>query len=363
MKILQIIHKLQNRGAETFASQISNHLMDRGHEVRIISLFTGTADLPFRGKILVMEEEEKKNGWQGLKLSRRIARVIEEFNPDIVQTNAGDTLKYTVFSKKIFRWKNLVVVRNASEVGRYFKSPLHKLLNSFFYKKINFAISVSHASEKDLLKNFPFLRGRTSVIPVGLEQFHSPIKPIRFEPNFKKHIIHIGGFTFEKNHKGLISIFSKLTRDFSEVHLHLVGDGPLKGNIENEVKKRGLKNVTFYGFVNDPLSYISGADLLVLPSIIEGLPGVLLESMICKTPVVAYNVGGIGEIVTSETGKIVPLGEENEFVDAILFQLKTPSKIQIDKAYNMVRENYINQNLALDFENLYKKWLQRFTPN
>src|SRR5690606_35679280 len=94
---------------------------------------------------------------QDYKAWRRLNRVIKEFKPDIIQANAGDTLKYAVLSKKNFGWKTPIFFRNASEVGRYINSPIQKSLNSFFYKNVDFVISVSNASKKDLLNNFPFL--------------------------------------------------------------------------------------------------------------------------------------------------------------------------------------------------------------
>ena len=53
----------------------------------------------------------------------------------------------------------------------------------------------------------------------------------------------------------------------------------------------------FYGWTVNPLDYIINADMLFLPSIIEGFPGVLLENMYCKSPVLANDVGGINEII------------------------------------------------------------------
>ena len=354
MKILQLIHKIQNRGAETFACQLSNHLIEKGHEVKIIALYPGGARLPFNGDIDVLDASNTKRffdffGW------KKLAAFIKDFNPDIVQTNAGDTLKYAIFSKKIFWWKASIINRNASEVGRYLNSTLQKKLNTFFYKNVQGVISVSQASKKDLLQHFPFLADKICVIPVGLETV-SQIKEIQLHPSDSKHIIHVGGFTFEKNHEGLLNIFQKILNTGEQVQLHLVGDGPLRQKIEKKVKQLKLtKYVSFHGFVNNPLEFIKAGDVLVLPSIIEGLPGVLLEAMYCKTPVIAYNVGGISEIVDSKTGFLIAKDDEDAFSKAILISLKTTDSEKKEVAYQMVKNNFMNFTLASQFLETYQE--------
>ena len=352
MKILHLIQKPQNRGAEMFTGQLSNHLFALGHQVKIIALFVGEAKLPFKGEITSLNASSK-NRFFDISAWKNLASIINKFNPDIIQANAGDTLKYAVFSKILFRWKAPIISRNASEVGRYLKSPLQKSINSFFYKNVAFVISVSEASQNDILNHFPFLSGKTKVIPVGLETI-SKNEEILLKPEKSQHIVHVGGFSFEKNHSGLLRIYHAVLKTQPNVYLHLVGDGPLKAEIEEQVKKMKLtQNITFYGFVNNPLSYIKAADVLVLPSIIEGLPGVLLEAMICKTPVVAYNVGGISEIVTSQTGNLIEKDDEAGFVKAVLETLENPNLEQIEAAHQMVLKEYMNEEIARRFVEVY----------
>ncbi|MFV9482458.1 glycosyltransferase [Christiangramia sp. ASW11-125] len=354
MKILQLINKHQNRGAETFACQLSEHLEKLGHEILMVAIFDGDATLPFNGDIQCLNANSSKR-FIDLKAWKYLAKIIKDFRPDIVQANAGDTLKYAVFSQLIYRWEVPILFRNASEIGRYLNSIFQKKYNNFLYRNVDFVASVSEVSEKDILKHFPFLKGKTKVIPIGLNEIVVSNRK-RFEPSNIAHIVHVGGFSFEKNHIGLLRILKILIRENNKVHLHLVGDGPMKEEIELEVKNENLQSyVSFYGFVNNPLSYIDAADVLVLPSIIEGLPGVLLEAMYCKIPVIAYNVGGIAEIINYSTGIIVQKNEEMEFAQAILRSVEKPDEKIILNAYEMVMKNYLNKEIALKFVNFYRK--------
>lgn len=353
MKVLQIIHRLQNRGAETFASQLSNHLIALGHDIKIVSLYEGFAKLPFVGKIeclnaLPLKKNIDFNTW------RKLAAVIKEYQPDIVQANSGDTLKYVVFSKLIFKWKVPIVSRNASEVGKYFNSTGQKYFNRLLYKNVQKIISVSEASKTDIINHFSFLSGKTEVIPVGLER-KEDIEEVKLLPGNKKHIVHVGGFSFEKNHSGLIRIFEGVIKKNENVHLHLIGDGPLKKMIGEMVQKKGLNsNITFYGFVNNPLSYIKAADIFVLPSIIEGLPSVLLEAMYCKRPIVAYDVGGISEIITPNTGKLINKNNEGSFIEAVLKSIINPDSAQILTAYGLVEKKFMIDQIAERFIKEYE---------
>ncbi|MGI8598148.1 MAG: glycosyltransferase, partial [Chitinophagaceae bacterium] len=167
-----------------------------------------------------------------------------------------------------------------------------------------------------------------------------------------------GGFSFEKNHLGLLKIFKKVVKNHPTTHLHLVGDGGLRANVKQKVEEMDLvENITFYGFVNNPLPLIQAADVLVLPSIIEGLPGVLLEAMYCETPVIAYDVGGISEIINANTGSLIPKNDEDSFAEKIMKVLHCASKEQVIKARHLVLESYMNHTLASKFLSTYQNVL------
>lgn len=352
LKILHLIQQPQHRGAEMFTCQLANHQKKNGIEVKVVSIFKGNVILPLDDEIQCLNGN-KSSRFLDVNAWKKLDSIINDFQPNIIQANAGDTLKYAVFSKKLFRWKVPIVFRNASEVGRYLNSKFQRKYNKFLYKNIDHAISVSKASERDLLEHFPFLEGKTQVLPVGLEK-NENIVPVQINPVGSRHIIHVGGFSFEKNHQGVINIFERVLSLKKNVHLHLVGDGPLRPDIEVFVKERELgNNVHFYGFVNNPLSYIKGAEILILPSLIEGLPGVLLEAMYCRIPVVAYNVGGISEIVNNSSGTLIQKGEEDEFANAILCKLDYPDQDKIENAFNMVQEKFMNANISRDFIQAY----------
>lgn len=361
LRILQIIQKKQFRGAEVFASQLANHIQKSGHIVKVLSIYEGDARLPFVGEVESLNRNKLSrtfdpSGW------RKLSDVINSFEPDIVQANASDTLKYAVMSKYLFKWKAPLIYRNASTPSFYMKSAVSRSLNAFLLKKVDLIISVSRASLKDLNSLFPFTKDKSRVIPVGVENKTvinqtNTKSPFRHKETF--NLIHIGSFTREKNHIGLLRIFRNILAKDSKVHLNLIGGGPLISEIKKEVFQNGLESkVDFLGDVEDPQFFLSYADILLLPSLVEGLPGVILEAMYNKTPVVAYDVGGVAEVlINNKTGKLVNFDDEKKFSNAVL-ELKNSEELRasiIENASSLICKDFMNINIKEAFLNSYRE--------
>jgi glycosyltransferase involved in cell wall biosynthesis len=281
---------------------------------------------------------------------------------------SAGTLKYAVFSKVIFRWKQPIVFRNASTISLYIKGRWAILWNRLFFSYASKIISVSNASARDFGKLFPSYENRITTIPIGIEvgkadatKIPAALNGIQLRDNSGPVLIHVGGFTFEKNHVSLISIFEKILQQQPTATLHLIGDGPLKAEIESLVHQKGLSSqIKFYGFQKQAIHKIKQADVLLLPSIIEGLPGVILEAFFCKTPVVAYNVGGIGEIlINNKTGRLIKKGDELTFANSVLEALEKNDKNEclVQRAYHLVTSQYLNTRISKDFLDVYSTML------
>lgn len=111
-----------------------------------------------------------------------------------------------------------------------------------------------------------------------------------------------------------------------DAHLLLVGDGDLKPELVSQARSLELaQTVTFAGHRTDIPEILSAVDLLVLPSLWEGLPNALLEAMAAGLPVVATAVGGTPEVVVDGvTGFLVPPRDPQALADAILRLLRDP---------------------------------------
>jgi glycosyltransferase involved in cell wall biosynthesis len=110
-------------------------------------------------------------------------------------------------------------------------------------------------------------------------------------------------------------------------HLLIVGEGPERARIEQEIVRLGLsEQVTLTGHQGSAEPYYGIANLAVLSSLSEGSPNALLEAMASGVPVVATNVGGIPEIVKQgESALLVPPGDRVAMAAAMAKLLTDPS--------------------------------------
>ena len=360
MKILQIIQRSQLRGAEIFACQLSEELQKQGNQLDILVLFGKKSDvfmfeLPFH----YLEANEHRRWWD-FKTYKKLYKFIENGNYDIVQANAGDTLKYTSLSKKMFGWKSKFVFRNANKMSSFLTNSLKKNLNIWLMKEVDFVASVSEECAVDFRQTFPFLNNRVETLPIGVNcsnpQVYKSLHEIGISGN-GPFIVHVGGFMPEKNHEGLIRIFSNLVQEIPNAKLILIGEGKLKPAMEKLVLYMKLsQNIIFLGKRNDVQQIMSCCQALVLPSLIEGLPGVILEAFLNKLPVVAYNVGGIKEVVIDKkTGCLVAVNDESFFLNSIKNVLINDTNSMIDQAFQLVNNNYRIDFIAKKFEKAYIK--------
>lgn len=356
MNILHLIQTKQLRGAEVFTCQLANHLQQRGHQVKITALKEGNATLPFNGSVEVLHARLNHRFWDW-SAWKQLARIIREFKPSVVQANAGDTLKYAVLSKLFFGWKQPIVFRNASTMSQYISNGIVRWMNKQLLSRTAHIASVSAFTQQDLINNLQIPQQNIIVIPTGIEA--TTMQAAKNGSGIKQ-LVHVGGFSFEKNHQGLIRIFQEVRKQIPDAQLILVGDGPLRSQIETLVHSLSLQDaVLFKGAVTQPLDLIASADVLLLPSILEGLPAVVLEAFYCGTPVVAYNAGGISELVTEQTGWLVNKNDETGFarqvVELLQSNVRAAINSKVQAASALVQQRYLNTSIAREFEQLYQQ--------
>ncbi|WP_294198395.1 glycosyltransferase family 4 protein [uncultured Sphingomonas sp.] len=132
-----------------------------------------------------------------------------------------------------------------------------------------------------------------ALVRCGLDLPSLPAAPARGGP--RRAIVCVARLSSEKGHLGLLEAIAPL-----EATLTLVGDGPMLAEIEAAVARLGLvERVRFVGRLDEAatLATIANADLLVLPSFMEGLPIVLMEAMAIGVPVVGSRVAGVPELI------------------------------------------------------------------
>ncbi len=121
-----------------------------------------------------------------------------------------------------------------------------------------------------------------------------------------------------KNHSLFLRAAARVRREFADLQVVLVGDGPLRPELEREAAQLGLQeNAIFLGDRRDISATLAGMDVSVVPSVSESLSNVMLESMAAGVPVVAGAVGGNIELAGEERAILVPVGDEEALAAAL----------------------------------------------
>jgi len=188
------------------------------------------------------------------------------------------------------------------DTGHTLKVRIYEKIAMLTMKSCDQVIAVSHKMKMDLdhklapYKNITVVENMLSLTNASKIRAERAKK----ENNEKIELLFVGRLSPEK---GLLPFLEALKNNVSkeQFHLTVLGDGAEKILIEKFIEEHQMKNlVTLHGFVSDPSLYFVKPDILIMPSLREGLPMTLIESLASGVPVLANNVGAIASMVTHD---------------------------------------------------------------
>ena len=173
----------------------------------------------------------------------------------------------------------------------------------------------------------------------------------------------IGRLHPTKGQTYLIKAASQLRFKFPNLHLLLIGDGPLRQDLELELKQSTLP-YTLTGYLPQAYEALPAMDLFVLPSVCEGMGLVLLEAMQAGVPIVASAVGGIPEVVRAgEDGLLVSPGDVAGFSNACSKIIENPDLAKSLVLSGLSRwPKFSVDSMIRETEQVYTRILDQSTP-
>ncbi|MDA8967670.1 glycosyltransferase [bacterium] len=155
-------------------------------------------------------------------------------------------------------------------------------------------------------------------------------------------LVCVGRMTEEKGHRDLIDAIAIAQANWPDsnpsLHIHLIGDGPLQAELELRAKKiREPHSVKFFGALSDVGTSIANADALILPSLFEGMPNVVLEAMALETPVIATRAGGTIELEREEQTILWAEPQNAESLAAAILSFGTDPKSSVPRTQAATR--------------------------
>ena len=306
--ILHISRTMDIGGAERIVYQLSSDLKDEFNSVHVAS--TGglwESELAAQGiqhhKIL---DIDSKNPVTVLKLLFSIHQIIKNNEITIVHTHHRMAAFYIRLLKLVH--PKLIHVYTAHNVFKD-KLPLY----GFALKNAK-SVAVGEAVNKNLKEDVGITDSRVIYNGVVLKETDDQVDEIISYGGIKLGCI--ARLSEQKGLTYLLDAMSLLT--VKDIRLFIVGDGELRNELENKVKKLDLQDsVTFLGYRKDIAECINSFDFCVLPSVFEGFGLVAIEAFMNSKTLVATAIPGLNEVVTNENGVLVPAKDPAALASAI----------------------------------------------
>ena len=203
-----------------------------------------------------------------------------------------------------------------SHLDRFFR-VVERRLNGL----VDLYITNSQISATTLIERCGVSEDNIRVIHNGLAEMPTGILPLVERP---LNVLTVANLIPYKGHLEYLLVIERVLQEVPDVHFTFVGRDDMNGKVQSAITARDLsERVSYVGFQADISSWMRVARLLVVPSLKEGCPTAVLEAMSHGVPVVAYNLGGLPELVRhGQDGLLVPAAYTKCLAIAIIKLLK-----------------------------------------
>ena len=180
---------------------------------------------------------------------------------------------------------------------------------------------------------------------------------VKYKDGSTTKLICVGSLTEIKRQDWLIRIAKRLDSCKVDIHIDIIGDGPLYNDLKNQIQNLGLqKIITLHGNQDSPIDYLLMADIFLHPSSAEGFPNAVLEAMAVGLPIIATEVGDIPLMIEdNKQGFVTAKDNFNLFYQRLLYLIENPDRRQEFglAAMKKAEREYTHDQLIKNIVNLY----------
>ena len=365
-------------GSGVVATELAKALVDRGHEVHLISSEPpfrweeGVARLHFHA-VNVPAYPLFREPQYLLALATSIAHISDDQQLDIVHAH------YAVPHATAAYLAQQMLTSAARQVRPRTVTTLHgtdiTLVGSdrSYTWAVGFSIDRSDVvtavsqSLKDSTIGSLGIRHSIEVIPNFLDcgahrrRFDPALRASLTRDATEPIVVHMSNFRPVKRLDLVLEVFRRVRAEVN-ARLLLIGDGPDRPAFEEGVRRHGLADhVVLLGEERDPIRWLSVADVFLLPSAQESFGLAALEAMACQVPVVSSNVGGLPEIVRDGmTGYACAPDAVEDMASRVLELIRDPErrKSMGERAAELVQTTYCAERIVPLYEEAYRRALE-----
>ncbi len=352
LKILHIDPEKNWGGGEAQVFGLLAQLAGRGHRNVLLAHPRGVLFERCRALDVRLEPFSMRNDLD-LRAAVRVRKVMRSEGFDIVHFHTKRAHALALWLARAKDQPKFVVTRRMDypERAGWYADLLYN-------RRVDGVIAIS-AAIAEILRRGGVAARRIRRIPSGVDaaRFAPPPCP----PRAVKTVGCIGVLEERKGQRFLLEAAAQLKARGFNLKYCFAGDGPLRAALEHEAQGLGLAEETsFAGFVADTAEFLAGVDVIVMPSLFEGLGVAALEAMAAGKPVIASRVGGLAEsVLDGETGFLVAPGEAPALAEAIARVAAAPA-LAADlgrRGRERVLRHFTLEQMALQNESYYYELL------
>jgi glycosyltransferase involved in cell wall biosynthesis len=346
MNILHIITGLSMGGAERVVLDLAVQAKKKGNAVQVSSLSKADSLLPgFKAFDIYPVILDFSNPFLFISNINRIISLIKQHEIRIVHLHLAHPVIVSPFIFCFTRAK-IVFTSHNFNIGSKIREFYVWLFKPFRQSDILFSTNQYKYFYK---KNFCIIENG-----INIEQYH-----LTMPKSDTFTFISVGRLMKVKNQIFLIELMYKMIYTHGKnCRLLIAGDGELRNEIENRITILNLKQyITLLGIRNDINTLMAQSHCLLLPSLWEGLPIVLLEAGASRLPIIATNVGSIPSLLDKDNSYI---GTLNNFEENMLFVMEhyDDAHNKSERLYKKIKENYSIETVGNKHISLYSSLLK-----
>ena len=297
-RVMIVVHGLETGGAEMMVLHLARELDRAGHPVRVVSLHgdeTDVAGLMRRAGIDVVALN--KAGGPDPRTVLRLRAQMRDFSPAVVHTHLP-VLEYVLPAVRLYG-RRVKVIHTVHNIAR--EETRHRVLRAVNRRAFSHGVvpvALNEEVRSSICREYALPPSAVPVVGNGidLDAFRGPQR--RGLRGAGARLLCVARLAPAKNHALLLRTVARLRESGRDVSLTLVGDGPLRGRLEELARELGIsERVRFAGRRTDTPAFYRDCDLFVLLSDYEGMPMSIIEAMASGLPVVATRAGGVAELV------------------------------------------------------------------
>jgi glycosyltransferase involved in cell wall biosynthesis len=323
--VMFLVNSLKVGGSERKTVRLANALASGGCHV-VVAYLSPPESLLLELHPTVASMNLHRRGKFSMSALRRLARVIRERDVHIlVAVNLYSAL-YAVLTRLLWRTARLrvVVSVNTTEFATL-KERLQMIVYRHVLQRADLVVFGAERQRRLWCSRYGLERGsgKSIVLYNGVNTLE--FSKERVQPAFERcagrvMLGTVGEFRAEKAQIDLVRAVHELTARGLDVGALIVGDGPERPLIEQEIRRLGLdRSVHLVGKAQDVRPYLAAMDVFVLPSVaVETFSNAALEAMAMSCPIVAARVGGMDEMLQFGGGVTYPPGDVTSLCNQLL---------------------------------------------